>query len=155
MFFFLKILWFFWTLKVLLQRWWSTCHLVVRVHTTLENRERPESGIYFKVFEKNTIFNEVDFVCWTYINEYQYSLNIIMKTLLNNNNKGTDSRKTVKSVQILELNTSSLFLWCLPCIPQVRFASSACFSPIFDIKIFDSVQIAELVTSALIRSYGS
>ena len=28
------------------------------MYTTLENWERPESGIYFKIFEKNTIFNE-------------------------------------------------------------------------------------------------
>ena len=28
------------------------------VYTPRKNRERPESGIYFKIFEKNTIFNE-------------------------------------------------------------------------------------------------
>ena len=54
--FFLKMLWFFWTLPVLLQRWCLTCRCVHSL-TPRGNRERPESGIYFKIF-KNTIFNE-------------------------------------------------------------------------------------------------
>ena len=41
--FFLKLLWFFWTLPVLLRCWKLTCHCV----NTLT-----ESGIYFKIFEK-------------------------------------------------------------------------------------------------------
>ena len=43
---------------VLLQRWCSTS-LCWGVHTLIprENRERSESG-FFKIFEKNTIFNE-------------------------------------------------------------------------------------------------
>ena len=49
--FFCKMLWFFWTLQVLLQRWCSTCHCVHTL-TPRGNRERPESGIYFKIFEK-------------------------------------------------------------------------------------------------------
>ena len=52
----------FLTLPVLLQRWCSTCHLVVQarrpVYTPRKNRERPESGICFEIFKKNTIFNE-------------------------------------------------------------------------------------------------
>ena len=32
--------------------------LCTHTDTTEGNRERPESGIYFKIFEKNTIFNE-------------------------------------------------------------------------------------------------
>ena len=50
--FFLKFFWFFWTLPVLLQRWFSTC--LVRVHTLIprENRERLESEMYFKIFQK-------------------------------------------------------------------------------------------------------
>ena len=48
---FLKMLWFFWTLQVLLQRWCSTCHCVHTL-TPRGNPERPESGIYLKIFEK-------------------------------------------------------------------------------------------------------
>ena len=55
--FFLKILWIFWTLPVLLQRWCSTC--LVCVHTlTLGKTEKGQSPEYFKIFGKNTIFNE-------------------------------------------------------------------------------------------------
>ena len=45
------MLWFFWTLQVLLQRWCLTCHCVHTL-TPRGNRERTESGIYFKIFEK-------------------------------------------------------------------------------------------------------
>ena len=38
--FFLKILWFFWTLPVLLQRWFSTCLVCVHTLTPRENRVR-------------------------------------------------------------------------------------------------------------------
>ena len=54
--FFLKMFWFFWTLSVLLQCWCLTCPCVHTV-TPMENRERPASGIYIKIFEK-IIFNE-------------------------------------------------------------------------------------------------
>ena len=60
--FFMKMLEFFLTLPVLLQRWCSTCHLVIQawspVYTPRRNPERPESGIYFKISKKNTILNE-------------------------------------------------------------------------------------------------
>ena len=50
------------SLQVLLQRWCSTGHLVVQawspVYTARKNRERPDSGICFKIFDKNTILNE-------------------------------------------------------------------------------------------------
>ena len=52
---FLKMLWFLWTLQVLLQRGCLTCYCV-HSRTPKGNRERPESGIYFKIFEKK--FNE-------------------------------------------------------------------------------------------------
>ena len=56
--FFLKILWFFWTLPILLQRWFSTCLVCAHTLTPRENRER-QSPEHFKNFEKkNTIFNE-------------------------------------------------------------------------------------------------
>ena len=52
--FFLKILLFFWTLPVLLQRWFSTCLVCVHSLTTRENRERPESEIWWcSTSEKN------------------------------------------------------------------------------------------------------
>ena len=53
------MLWFFWTLQVLLlQRWCLTRHCVHSL-TPRGNRERPESRIYLKIFEKNpTIFNQ-------------------------------------------------------------------------------------------------
>ena len=44
--FFLKMLWFFWTLPVLLQRWCSTCLVCAHTLTLRENRERSESGIF-------------------------------------------------------------------------------------------------------------
>ena len=50
----LKILWFFWTLPVLQQRWFSTCLLCVHKLTPRENRVRN----ILKNSEKNTIFNE-------------------------------------------------------------------------------------------------
>ena len=54
--FFLQILWFFWTLPVMLQCWWClTCHCVHTL-TPRGNRERPESGIYFKIFKKTQYF---------------------------------------------------------------------------------------------------
>ena len=55
---FLKILWFFWTMPVLLQ---CGCSMYLPfsgpsmkpgVHTPRKNRERPESEIYFKISEK-------------------------------------------------------------------------------------------------------
>ena len=45
------MLWFLWTLQVLLQRWCLTCYCVHTL-TTRGNRERPESGIYNEIFEK-------------------------------------------------------------------------------------------------------
>ena len=70
--FFLKFFWFFWTLPVLLQRWCSTCHCVHSL-TPRGNRERPESGIYLKVFEKtqysmNTLYLQF-YMCriWLFI----------------------------------------------------------------------------------------
>ena len=41
--FFLNILWFFWTLPVLLHRWCSTCLMCVH---TLTHQEKTESGIF-------------------------------------------------------------------------------------------------------------
>ena len=38
--------------------WQFKREVLVHTLTPRENRERPESGIFFKVFEKNTIFNE-------------------------------------------------------------------------------------------------
>ena len=52
------MLWFFWTLQVLLQRWSLTCHCIYSLTPRQGNRERPGSGLYFKIFEENTIFNE-------------------------------------------------------------------------------------------------
>ena len=50
-------MWFFWTLPVLLQRWFSTC--LMCVHTLIPREsEKGQSPEYFKIFEKNTIFNE-------------------------------------------------------------------------------------------------
>ena len=54
--FFLKILWFFLTLPVLLQRWCSTCR--VCVHTLTGKTEKDQSLEYSKICGKNTIFNE-------------------------------------------------------------------------------------------------
>ena len=45
------------TLPVLLQRWFSTCLVCVHTLTPRENRERPESGIFWNL-QKNTIFYE-------------------------------------------------------------------------------------------------
>ena len=59
---FLKKLWFFWNLPVLLQRW---CSPPWWVYTdTQGNRKSPE---YFKIFEKTTIFNEhpVSYILYT------------------------------------------------------------------------------------------
>ena len=50
-------MWFFWTLRVLLQRWCSTCLVLVNTPTPRENRERQESRIFLNL-QKNTIFNE-------------------------------------------------------------------------------------------------
>ena len=51
--FFLKILWCFWTLQVLLQRWGLPCHCV---HTLTPRGTTPREArvrhIYFKIFEK-------------------------------------------------------------------------------------------------------
>ena len=44
--FFLKILWFFWTLSDLLQRWCSTCLACVHTLTPRENRERQASKMF-------------------------------------------------------------------------------------------------------------
>ena len=55
--FFLKIYWFFWTLPVLLQHWFSTCLVCVHTLTTRENRDS-QSPEYFKILGKKTIFNE-------------------------------------------------------------------------------------------------
>ena len=55
--FLLKIIWFFWSLPVLLQCWFSTC--LVLVHTlTPRKTEKGQSPEYFKIFGKNTILNE-------------------------------------------------------------------------------------------------
>ena len=55
--FFLKMLWFSWTLPVLLQRWCSTCHLAPQAWSVHTHREKSESGKYLRIL-KNTIFNE-------------------------------------------------------------------------------------------------
>ena len=52
--FFLKMLCFFWTLPVLLQRWFSTCLVCVHTLTPRENRVRN----ILKIRKKNTIINE-------------------------------------------------------------------------------------------------
>ena len=55
--FFLKMLLFFWTLPVLLQRLCFTCLLCVHTLTPSENRERPESGIFVKTqYLNNTLY---------------------------------------------------------------------------------------------------
>ena len=63
--FFLKMLWFFLTLPVLLQRWFSTCLVCVHTLTPRKHIERPESGTFWNIRKKNTIFNEhpVSYVC--------------------------------------------------------------------------------------------
>ena len=48
------MLWFFWTLPVLLQRWFSTCLVCVHILTPRENRVRN----ILNNSDKNTIFNE-------------------------------------------------------------------------------------------------
>ena len=54
--FFLKMLWFFWTLQVLLKCWCLTCYCV---HTlTPRETERGQSPEYILKSWKNTIFNE-------------------------------------------------------------------------------------------------
>ena len=45
-----KKLWFFWTRPALLQRWFSTCLVCSHTLTPRENRERPESRIFLKIF---------------------------------------------------------------------------------------------------------
>ena len=56
--FFLQMLWFFWTLPVLLQRLCSTC--LVCVHTRHRGKtEKGKSPEYLKICEKNTISNEL------------------------------------------------------------------------------------------------
>ena len=56
--FFLKILWFFWTLSVLLPRWCCTCLVCVYTHWHQGKTEKGQSREYSKIFGKNTIFNE-------------------------------------------------------------------------------------------------
>ena len=61
--FFPKILWFFWTLPVLLQRWCSSCLVCVHTLTLRANRERPESGIFWNLRKKtqylmNTLYQK-------------------------------------------------------------------------------------------------
>ena len=64
--FFLKILCFFWTLPVLLQRWFSTCLVCVHTLTPKENRERPESGIFLKNRKKTqNLMNTLYFISLT------------------------------------------------------------------------------------------
>ena len=50
--FFRKMLWFFWTMPVLLQRW------CVYTHWHRGKTEKGQSPEHFKIFGKNTIFNE-------------------------------------------------------------------------------------------------
>ena len=54
----LKILWFFWTLPGLLQRWCSTCLVCVHTTDTEEKQTKGRVRNIFKNSEKNTIFNE-------------------------------------------------------------------------------------------------
>ena len=55
--FFLKMLWFFWTLPVLLQRWFSTC---VCVHPLTPRGKQRKARVrnISKYLEKKTIFDE-------------------------------------------------------------------------------------------------
>ena len=57
MYFFLKMLWFFWTLTVLLQRWCST-FLVLCTHNSTGKQRKPRVRNILKSLKKNTIFNE-------------------------------------------------------------------------------------------------
>ena len=50
------MLWFFWTLPVLLQRWCSTCLVCVHTLTQRENREGPESGIFQNLLKRTQYF---------------------------------------------------------------------------------------------------
>ena len=64
------MLWFFWTLPVLLQRWCSTCMVCVYTHWHKGKTEKGQSPEYSKIFGKNTIFDEHP-VCHVF-----YSINV-------------------------------------------------------------------------------
>ena len=73
--FFLKMLWFFWTLPVLLQRWCSTC--LVCVHTlTLRETEKGQSPEYFKSSKKNN-FNKHPVLVYPF-ETWRSSVNVTM-----------------------------------------------------------------------------
>ena len=93
--------WFFWTLTVLLRCWCSTCHLVVQawslVYTPRENWERPESGKYFKIFEKNTIFNEHPVIEWVnrWLGDFAAATTSSYSISYVNKKKGANSSRTI------------------------------------------------------------
>ena len=57
--FFFKMLEFFWTLSVLLERWCSTCLVCVHTLTPRENRERQEFGIYYNLPKKQYLISNI------------------------------------------------------------------------------------------------
>ena len=59
--FFPKILWFFWTLPVLLQRWFSTCLVCVHTLTPRENRVR---NIFLKIGKIQYLMNTLYYTQW-------------------------------------------------------------------------------------------
>ena len=77
--FFLKMLWFFLTLQVLLlQRWCLTCHCVHTL-TPRGNRERPEYEIYFKSSKKHNIkWTPCISVCYYFARKAPYYIIICM-----------------------------------------------------------------------------
>ena len=72
--FFLKMLWFFLTLPVLLQRWCSTCLVCVYTYWHKRKTERGQCPENFKIFGKNTISNEhpVENICLIYMFRRQF-----------------------------------------------------------------------------------
>ena len=78
--FFLEILWFFWTLPVLLQRWFASCLVCVHTLTPRQNRESSE---YLKIFEKtqylmNTLYYQP--LAWNTSKLSWLSINMIVNT---------------------------------------------------------------------------
>ena len=62
--FFLKLMWYFWTLTVICCSAGVLPAICVHTLTPRGNRARPDSGIYFKIFEKTKYLMNTQYVMW-------------------------------------------------------------------------------------------
>ena len=136
--FFLNILWFFWTLPVLLQRWFSTCLVCVhtltpkeyRVQNIFKNSEKTQylmNTLYLNkdmwseyCMERSSIICTTFYISWAYIR----SIDIFTLTLISCTRAGKENKKgnIIFPFRCLSVEIDIRLLWrYLLCISTINF----------------------------------